>query len=421
MSNRKVTKRLASVKPGTLFVGVDLGLDHNVAAVLDERAEQVARFGFPNDRSGYDYLYRRVEDLEKRRTAPAVLIGMEPTNYFWKLLAADIEKRHATYGYRLVNPYTVKKAREGTHLDQTKDDNRDAFTIGDLLRTGKHTDTRLLHGAHAELREYVTLFSRLQHDIRRRKTLIRNTVGQVFPELTQIFKDLTGASALAMLRHHAAAVGVRGMSQEAFITSVRRDLRGRRLQVAKLRRAHLLARTSVGLTHGTEALQLALHTHIETLEILQRQAADVRMALTDVFLAMPEAKYLLSVRGLGVITAATILSEIGDPDDYTTASQLIKLAGTHPVRNTSGRKTRSRTPMSRKGRPRLRTALFFAVMRLIQGDETFARQYAYLQTRERNPLTKLQAVGALMNKLLRILWSLMKNQAYYSPHFQPAA
>jgi transposase len=224
-----------------------------------------------------------------------------------------------------------------------------------------------------------------------------------------------------MLRHRAPAVEVRDTSQEAFIASVRGDLRGRRLQVAKLRRAHLLAQTSVGLRDGTEALQLALRTHIETLEVLRQQAGDVREALVDVFLTMPEAKYLLSVRGLRVITAATILSEIGNPDDYTTAGQLIKLAGTHPVRNTSGRKTRSKTPMSRKGRPRLRTALFFAVMRLIQGDETFAHEYVHLQTRERNPLTKLQAVGALMNKLLRILWSLMKNQTYYNPHFQPAA
>ena len=181
------------------------------------------------------------------------------------------------------------------------------------------------------------------------------------------------------------------------------------------------AQTSVGLRDGAEALQLALRTHIETLEVLQQQTADVRVVLVDVFLAMPEARYLLSLRGLGVITAAIILSEIGNPDDYTTASQLIKLAGTHPVRNTSGRKTRSRTPMSRKGRPRLRTALFFAVMRLIQGDETFAREYVHLQTRQRNPLTKLQAAGALMNKLLRILWSLMKNRSYYNPHFQPAA
>ena len=55
MSNSTLSKKLASVKPGTLFVGVDLALDRNTAVVLTERAEQLARFGFPNARDGYDH------------------------------------------------------------------------------------------------------------------------------------------------------------------------------------------------------------------------------------------------------------------------------------------------------------------------------------------------------------------------------
>jgi len=421
MSNRTLSKKLASVKPGTLFVGVDLALDRNVAVVLSERAERLARFGFPNDRDGYDYFYRRLKAVQERQQAPAVLVGMEPTNYFWKLLASDMEQRWPDYGYRLVNPYTVKKNREGDQLDRSKDDNRDAFTIGDLLRTGKYTQTRLLHGAYAELRQYATLHTRLKRDIRRQKTLIRNVAGQLFPELPGVFKDFSGETALAMLRHHASATVVQRMSEKAFIASVRANFSGRRLQVAKLRRAHGLAARSVGLKDGVEALQLALRLHIGMLEALHRQVEEVCAALIDIFLALPESDYLLSVHGLGLITAATILSEIGDPKHYSNGNQLIKLAGTQPVLNTSGRKTRSRTPMSHKGRPRLRTALFFAVMRLVQVDEAFARRYLQLQTREKNPLTKMQALGVLMNKLLRILWALMHNRTFYNPDFQRVA
>jgi len=421
MSNSTLTKKLASVKPGTLFVGVDLALDRNVAVVLSERAERLGRFGFPNERDGYDYFYRRLEAFQEQQQAPALLVGMEPTNYFWKLLAADIEKHRPDYGYQLVNPFTVKKNREGNQLSRSKDDNRDAFTIGDLLRTGKYTETRLLHGMYAELRQYVTLNTRLQRDIGRQKNLISNVSGQLFPELPRIFKALSGETALAMLRNHGAAVVVRAMSQEAFIAGVRADFRGQRLQVAKLRRAHALAQQSVGLRDGVEGLQLALRLHVEALEALQQQVETVCSGLVNTFLALPESKYLLSVHGLGTITAATILSEIGDPSHYTNARQLIKLAGTQPVPNTSGRKTHSQTPMSRKGRPRLHTALFFAVMRLVRVDEAFRQEYVQLQTREKNPLTKMQALGVLMNKLLRILWALMRNRTFYISGFQDAA
>ena len=410
-----LSKKLASVKPGTLYAGVDLALDRNVAVVLSERAEQLDRFGFPNDRGGYDYFHHRLETLRERRRAPAVLVGMEPTNYFWKLLAADLEQRQGSY--RLVNPYTVKKHREGDQLDRSKDDWRDAFMIGDLLRTGKYTETRLLHGGYAELRQYSTLYERLRRDTGRQKSIIRNTAGQLFPELTGVFKDFAGITALAMLNNHASAAVIRGISQDGFIAGVRADFQGKRLQVSKLCRAHVLAANSVGLRDGIQALQLSLRLHIEALETLQRQLEEAKIAFVDAFLALPESPYLLSVHGLGAVTAATILAEIGDPSHYTNARQLIKLAGTQPVLNTSGRKTRSKTPMSHKGRPRLRTALFFAVMRLTQVDETFAREYQRLQLRQDNPLIKMQALGVLMNKLLRILWALMRHQTFYDPAF----
>jgi transposase len=419
MSQRTLSKKLASVKPGTLFVGVDLALDRNVAVVMDERARRLGRFRFDNDVEGYKYFHRRLCKVKEKHQAPAVLVGMEPTNYFWKLLATDLEARKVAY--RLVNPYTVKKHREGDQLDRSKDDPRDAFVIADLLRTGKYTETRLLHGQYAELRQYVTLRERLLGDIRRQKTLVSNIAGQLFPELCREFRDLTGQTALAMLSSHAAATVIRELPLDVFINDVRSVFQGKRLMVSKLRRAYALADTSVGLRDGVQALQLALDQHVETLQHLQRQLAQAEETLTEVFLALPEAEYMLSVHGLGIITAAIILSEIGDPSHYSAGPQLIKLAGTQPVPNASGRKSRSKTPMSRKGRPRLRTALFFAAMRLVQVDDAFARRYQHLLTRDKNPLCKLQALGVLMNKLLRILWSLIRQRTFYVPDFQRAA
>jgi hypothetical protein len=96
-------------------------------------------------------------------------------------------------------------------------------------------------------------------------------------------------------------------------------------------------------------------------------------------------------------------------------NQWIKLASTQPVPNTSGCKSRSRTPISHKGRSRLRVSLFFAIMRLINCDDGFTRLYNYYQKRPKNPLSKMQALVVLMNKLLRILWALIKQQTLYNP------
>jgi transposase len=407
--NGTLTKKMADVKPGTLFVGVDMGLDANVAVVLNAQAQRLARFRFPNDADGYAYFRRRLKQLQERHQAAAVRVAMESTNYFWKLLATDLEAHGIAY--RLVNAYTVKKRREGDQLDRSKDDARDAFTIADVLHSGRCMKTQLFHDGYAELRQYVILYDRLGRDIR----------GQLFPEFSSVFKDFSGQTAVAMLRQHAAAVCVRQMPFEEFIAAIRADFGGSRLMMSKLRQVHKLAARSVGLQHGVEALQLALRLHIETLEALQKQQEQVQTALLDTFNTLPESRYLLSLPKLGAVSAAIILAEIGDPRRYRNASQLVKLAGLQPVPNTSGRRSRSRTPISRKGRPRLRTTLYFAVMRLVQSDDAFAGAYQRFLQRPKNPLTRMQALGALMNRLLRILWTLMRYQRLYDPHYQPGA
>jgi len=415
--SRTLTSNLAHVKPGTLYAGVDLALERNVVVVVNERLKQLDHFGFPNDQDGFAFFRRRLHTVQQQHQAPAVLVGMEPTNYFWKLLATDLERHQLSYC--LVNAYTVKKHREGDQLDMSKTDRRDAFTIADLIRTGKHTRTQLLHGGYAELRQYVVLRDRLNRDLRRQKILLRNAVGQLFPELSRHFKKFTGETASALLRRHAAPTKIQSLSRAAFITAVRADLRGSRLQVTRLRQVHQQAASSIGRQEAVAALQHTIRLHLETIAQLEQQSQEVQQALMDTFLALPEARYLISLPGLGHTTAAIILAEIGDPSRYRSARQLIKLAGTQPVPNSSGRKNRSRTPMSHKGRPRLRTALYFAVLRLIQSDETFIRQYERFQQRPQNALCKMEAIGALMNRLLRVVWALMHQRTFYDPAFNP--
>jgi transposase len=407
-----VARGHVALKPNTVFVGVDLGLDSNAATVVTERGQRLARFRFASDESGYGYLRHRLHRMLDQQHSESVLVGMEPTNYFWRLLVTDLEDHKIPYA--LVNAYTVSRRREGDHLDPSKTDELDADVVADLVRTGKYTEVQMLHGAYAELRNYVTLIDQLGRRAASEKNMIRSALGQLFPELPTIFADW-GLTMQAMIRNHAAAVQIRAMSADDFIAAVRADFQGQRLMGSKLRQVHALASHSIGLREGVEALQMTVRTHLDAWTLCCEQLIAAEEALLETFYATREAPYLLSLPFLGAKTAATILAEIGDPQAYRRVGQWIKLAGTQPAPKTSGRKTRSLTPMSRKGRARLRQVLFMACLRLIQGDESFAKRYQELQERDKNPLVKMQAIGVLMNKLLRILWALMRQQVYYDP------
>jgi transposase len=415
MSKSSIAQQLAQVQPGSLHAGVDLALEKNVVVVINEKAERLDHFSFPQDRGGYDYFLRRLEGLRQKYQAPEVRVAMEPSNYFWKLLAKELEEKGIAY--HLVNAYTVKKHREGDQLDRSKDDRRDAGQIAELSRNGKYTETRLQKGAYEDLRQYATLYHQSVQAIRCEKQVLWGLVGQVFPELSRVFKDLMGETSQAVLMTCASAAAIRQRTVDDFIAQVRAVYSGKKLGVSKLRRVHQLADTSIGVTEGLGAIQLAIQVHLTELQIFQNQLQRVTTAMATCLAALPEAPYLLSVKSLNTVSAAIFLAEVGDPNRYQAAAQWVKLAGIQPAPNTSGKKQRSQTPMSHQGRARLRTMLYFTCLRLVQQDDHFAQIYAHLQSRQNNPLTKMQALGVLMNKLLHILWALIHNQTFYNPSF----
>jgi len=418
VSNSNISKRLAQVKPGTLHAGVDLALDHNVVTLVDENARQCDRFSFPQDADGYRYFLTRLEKVCQKQGCSQVVVAMEPTNYFWKLLANWLEEKGVVY--HLVNAYTVNKHREGDQIDRSKDDPRDSFVISDLSRTGKYTDTQLQRGCYAELREYAALYYQVMKSITREKSILWGLVGQVFPELRQVFKAFDGVTASALLKTCPAAVSIRALSEEDFIARVSTAFTGKRLVLSKLRHAYRLASTSIGLVDGIQANAFAVRLHLNLMETLQKELLQIITALKDCLQKVEAAKYILSIKAISTLSVALILAEIGDPERYSSAGQLVKLAGIQPVPTRSGTKQRSSTPMSHQGRPGLRTALYFICLRLIQVDSRFQEVYRYLQKRAKNPLTKMQALGVLMNKLLHILWALISKKAPYDPHFLSA-
>jgi transposase len=412
-----IAKKLAQVKPGSVFVGIDLSLDDCAVVVLDASGQRLDRFKTAHRRDGYEYLLQRWQQVVTQSGASGVLVGMEPTNYYWKLVALFLSQHQVPF--RLVNAFTVKRHREGDQLDKAKDDWRDAFMIADLLRTGKFNETQLRTGAYAELQLGYAAYCRLRHDRGRQLTLLTNTARQVFPELPRVFKDLTCHTVRAVLRSVPAAAHIRSLTCDEFLAQVRLANQGQRLAVKRFRQLHALAATSIGLTEGLDSLGVDLQNSRATLELLDQQTLRLFDALRPQFRALPEAPYVCSIQGLDEVFALGIVAETGDLTCYDSGKDLIKLAGTQPTPNASGRRQRSRTPFSKKGRSRLRWVLYWATLQLLNRNDAIAHYYHRLQTRAKHPLTKMEAFGACMNKLLWYVWCTGHGRNRYDPdHWQ---
>jgi transposase len=155
---------------------------------------------------------------------------------------------------------------------------------------------------------------------------------------------------------------------------------------------------------------------LTTLRLLDQQADELFTRLRGHFRSLPEAPYLCSIQGLGEAFALGLLAELGDLRVYRSGKSLIKLAGTQPTPKASGRSRRSRTPFSKRGRARLRLVLYWATLRLLSRNDAIAYHYQRLQTRTRQPLTKMEALGACMNKLLWYVWCIGHDRTRYDPN-----
>jgi transposase len=408
-----IAEKLAQIKSDTLLVGLDLGLESITVVVLDANGRRVDRFMTSQNREGYEYLAGRLRRVVTKQGACGLLAGMEPTNYYWKQVGTFLSQEQLRF--RLVNPLTVNRHREGDQLDRSKDDWRDAFMIADLLRTGKFTETELRTGGYAELQIGHATYWRLRHDRGRQLTLVTNALRQVFPELQQVFKDLTGQTAQALLHSVPAAAQIRAMSCSDFIARVRQAADGHRLAVTCLRQAYGLAQQSIGLTEGLETLCFDLQNSLRTVSLLDQQTQDLLSILLRQFWALPEAPYLSSIQGLWETSAMGLLAETGDLSCYHTIKSLTKLAGTQPTFKESGHYHRSLTPFSKQGRSRLRMVLFWATLHLLRHNDAIGYHYQRLQTRKQRPLEKMEALGACMNKLLAYVWATGHNQVPYTP------
>jgi transposase len=96
--------------------------------------------------------------------------------------------------------------------------------------------------------------------------------------------------------------------------------------------------------------------------------------MKKVLMQMPSAPYLLSIPGIGPLSAVVFLGELGDPEHFHNARQIIKYAGYDPQESDSGSWV-SRKFISKKGSWLLRKYLFYMSMRVVVLSKYFREYY----------------------------------------------
>jgi transposase len=408
--NYTQNKKIEQVTEKALVVGVDIGSEFNFARAFDWRGIELTRkvFKFSNTLGGYIEYQRWIDTVLEKTTKELVLVGCEPTGHYWYTFAKYLKQN----GMKLVfvNPYHVKQSKEMDDNSPNKTDLKDPKTIAKLVVEGRYSFPYVPEGIYAELREVVSSRDRIVKELNAASNRIQRWLKIYYPEYLGVYKAFDSQSGLMVLDVAPLPEDVIRLGAE----EINKIWRKNKLRAVGMKRAMTLveaAHDSVGITGGNCA-RLELKLLLEDDRTKKNQLEKVTGILEAEIMKVPHVGKLLAIKGVGLVTIAGFISEVGDLSRFSSPKQIQKLAGLELKENSSG-KHKGQTTISKRGRRKLRRILFQVVLPLLHSNNEFSEVYGYYTTRIKNPLKGRQAMIAVSCKLIRVFYAILKNGTDY--------
>ena len=405
MNRKNIARKRALVKDCLIF-GIDIGkLWHYVVALLPS-GEFSKPFKFFNNGYGFTELLNFITSVKQKTGISKVVVGLESTGHYWECLAYFLD-RHGISVVQ-VNPAHTKKAKELLDNSPLKSDPKDSIVIADLVAQGKFLSFILPKGIYAELRQLTKARQRLNKELSAAVNTLHSIVDLIFPELTTIFSNLTSKTVRFLLHNYPRPSDILTKSLETLTILIRRESRGR-VGEDKIRVLYEAAQTSVGIKDGIEQIPTVLAPYLNRIDDLLHHKKQLETLIVTLVKKLPETEYLLSLKGFGLITIATILAEVGGFSGYRNAQGLIKLAGLNLYRVSSG-KYQGIVRITKRGRSILRWILYFAALRQVRQGMPLYDFYCRLLQRG---IPKTKVLIAVACKLLRVAFALVRDRKRY--------
>lgn len=301
-----------------------------------------------------------------------------------------------------VNPASVKKAKELDDNSPKKTDLKDPKTIAKLVIDGRYSFPYVPEGIYAEIREVVSSRDRIMKELNAASNRIQRWLKIYFPEYLTVYKKFDTTTGMMILEKAPLPDMVKALGADHIVKIWRQQkVRGKG---ASLNRAKTLvdaAHDSVGKPGGQGAV-MEIQMLLEDYKVKKQQLEMVTSVMEELTMQIPNADKMLSVNGIGLVTVAGFISEVGDISRFKNPKQIQKYAGFELVENSSG-KHKGRTTISKRGRK----IIYQVVLPLIRINQEFGSIYDYYRKRIKNPLKGRQAMIAVGCKLIRVFFAIM--------------
>jgi len=397
-------RKIELLQKKQFIVGIDIAKTTHYASLINQQGKEIkVGLRVNNTRLGLDFLHNELSFVNKSET----IIGMEPTGQYWKCAALYLKNKG--YDVVLVNPFHVNRSKEIRDNKKTKNDVKDSKLIAHLVREGKFLNTLLLEGIYADLREYTKVRQQLKKELTRATIQLKTLLDEFLPEYESCFSTITIKTSLELLKKF----GFQGLrNNDDFNSKIELigKLSRKQIKAEKAERIVKLLASSIGIDEGINGAEFSLTMLIERIEFYKTRIEKVEEKLKENLEKTEEAKYMITIPGIGYVTAAMFLGQTGSLKKFGNPKQLEKLAGMDLTENSSG-KYMGKKKLSKRGRDLLRHTLYLMAISAIANKNEFKKLYEYKVKIDKKP--KMIAVVDVMLKMLNIIFAVTKNKSEY--------
>ena len=381
------------------FVGIDISKFKHDCAIIDELGDVItSSWSFTNDCEGFSQFKQLLQALGGKQK-----IGFESTGHYGQNLKLFLESNN--FSFMEINPLLISRFVRSKSLRNTKTDTLDAEYIAQYLMTVEYKPYPPSFYHMDKLKSLTRFRDSLVRQRSRQLVDLTNTLDKVFPEFKPFFGGHFSATALYILANYQSPEKISNMNAKSY-EILRKKSRGR-FTMAKFVQLKTLAKNTVGRSDDflLQQLDMILDIHAQ----LDSKISEVEGQIQECIMGINPP--ILTIPGIGYLSAAVILSEYGDISRFENPSKMLSFAGLEPGYFQSGQSEHT-GHMVKHGSSHLRYALLNACLPLITNEPVFAEYYAKKRAEGKPYRVALTHVA---KKLLRVIYTLQtKNIPYDS-------
>jgi len=405
-----------------LVVGIDVHRKTNTIALMEQTGREVApRLTVQNNRPGTAALAEKLQAAVQDGGYDAIHVAAEATGWYWWHLFHTLDQDAMLHQKPLLlypfNPRLTANFRK-TYADRDKTDLLDAAVIADRLRLGRDLPQPYACDEKCLALRFLTRHRcHLVHQIVREKAYFLAHLYLKASEYTRLqpFGNVFGAASRTLLQDYANLEEIAAIPFDDLVEII--DQLGKRRFADPKENARTLqavTEDSYPFPAGLQApVNLILRQSLQQITSLQRLVQRTETAISEALQDTPNT--LATIPGLGLVYAAGMASEIGDPARFDNdQAKVAKFAGLSWRQTQSGDFQAEETRLTPSGNRYLRYYLCEGANSVRMHNAEY-RAYYERKYKEVRLHQHKRAIVLTARKLVRLVVRLLTtNQPYQS-------